>query len=134
MAALAGRSPRTPIGMKELWDEVQNLKDSQIRVKAINSSTTSVSSSEQTIVSLTTTSIIYAHLSVTFTGANGSTKEINRYGDTTNFSSKVEADGNWSSGYRSYAILTKNGSSVSLKTFLRVDNGSSVKIKGFIVY
>lgn len=26
MAALAGRSPRTPIGMKELWDEVQNLK------------------------------------------------------------------------------------------------------------
>lgn len=26
VAALAGRSPRTPIGMKELWDEVQNLK------------------------------------------------------------------------------------------------------------
>ena len=28
VAALAGRSPRTPIGMKELWDEVQNLKGS----------------------------------------------------------------------------------------------------------
>lgn len=26
VAALTGRSPRTPIGMKELWDEVQNLK------------------------------------------------------------------------------------------------------------
>lgn len=35
VAALAERSPRTPIGMKELWDEVQNLKNANISCKVV---------------------------------------------------------------------------------------------------
>lgn len=137
VASLAGRAATTPISMKVLYDEVQNLKATNLKVKEINSSTTGTSGSEQAIATLITSQAkIYAHLSVTFTGTNGVTKEINIYGNTGNFSQKVEANGNWSSGYRPYAILTRSGNSVMLKSFLTINpgGGHGVKIRGFIIY
>ena len=129
VALLSGRATQTPISMEALWNEVQNLKKTNLKIKEINQSFNS-NSSIQTVLTLSTTQTkIYSCIDVVIKGEN---HDLKIFGITGNFSKAVYHNGIWGGG-KPYVVLERVGNTLTIKYFAPI-SGIELKLNGFIIY
>ena len=129
VALLSGRATQTPISMEALWNEVQNLKKTNLKIKEINQSFNS-NSSTQTVLTLSTTQTkIYSCIDVVLERENHNFKI---FGITGNFSKTVYHSDIWGGG-KPYATFERVGNTLTIKWFAPI-SGVQLKLNGFIIY